>query len=335
MIAGAIEPGRLALPDAEAPLLHVSGLHVSVRTGSIEVEILHGIELIVPVGGRVGIVGESGSGKSMTAGALLRLLPRGLRMTSGRLGFADRDLATLTEREMRAVRGREISIVYQQAMASLNPLFPVGKQIAMVCRAHTGLSRGAADRRAVEMLDALGIAEPERRAKDYPHQFSGGMAQRVAIAMALVCGPRLLICDEPTTGLDATIQAQVLETIDGTIQESGAALLLISHDLAVITAMCELVTVVYAGQVLEFGTTEQILHEPASPYTQGLVRCLATETAEIAYIPGRIPEPGSIGERCPFLERCSLASDRCRNERPRLRELHSGHWVACHNVEAA
>jgi oligopeptide/dipeptide ABC transporter ATP-binding protein len=204
----------------------------------------------------------------------------------------------------------------------------------MVCRAHTGLGRAAAQRRAVEMLDALGIPEPERRARDYPHQFSGGMAQRVAIAMALVCGPKLLICDEPTTGLDATIQAQVLETIDATIRSSDAALLLVSHDLAVVTAMCDLVAVMYAGQVLEFGATGQILRAPSSPYTQALVRCLE-EGDEIAYIPGRIPDPGSVGERCPFLERCPLASERCRVERPLLRELRPGNLVACHNAEPA
>lgn len=330
MTAGTLEPGRVALPDGRAPLLDVAGLRVATGAG---VELLRGIELAVPEGGRVGIVGESGSGKSMTVSALLRLLPRGVRMTSGRLLFAGRDLAALPEREMQSVRGRQISVVYQHAIASLNPLFPVGRQIAIVCRTHTGVSRAAAQRRAVEVLDALGIPEPERRARDYPHQFSGGMAQRVAIAMALVCGPRLLVCDEPTTGLDATIQAQVLETIDATVRASGAALLLVSHDLAVITAACDLVAVMYAGQVLEFGTTGQILGAPASPYTQGLVRCLADD--DIAYIPGRIPDPGSVGARCPFLDRCPLASDRCRTERPLLRELRPGNWVACHNAELA
>ena len=286
-----------------------------------DVPLLRGVELVVPPGARVGIVGESGSGKSMTASAILGLLPPGVEARRGAIRFRGRDLRTMSERELRAVRGGEIAIVYQNAVASLNPLQTVGAQIARVCRAHTGVSRSEAWRRTVTLLDQLGIPDAAQRARAYPHQFSGGMAQRVAIAMALICDPALLICDEPTTGLDATIQAQVLEVIDASVRDSGAALLLISHDLAVIGAMCDVVAVAYAGEILEVGHADDVLNSPLGPYTQGLVRCLRPAPGEIAYIPGRIPEPGSFGEQCPFAERCPLVSERCQAERPLLREL--------------
>lgn len=310
------------------PLLEVSGLQVETDAG---VRLLHGIELTVPKGARVGIVGESGSGKSMTAAAVLGLLPDGVRTTAGSIRLQGRELVGLPERELRQIRGREISIVYQNAVASLNPLLPVGDQIARVCRVHTGVSKQAAWERTVELLDSLGIANARERAKAYPHHFSGGMAQRVAIAMALICDPALLIADEPTTGLDATIQAQVLEVIDASVRERDAALLLISHDLAVIRAMCDYVAVVYAGELLELGATEAVLDEPLSPYTAGLVRCLHPAPGEFAYIPGRIPPPGAVREGCPFAPRCAEATDACRTANPELRELRPNHWAACHH----
>jgi oligopeptide/dipeptide ABC transporter ATP-binding protein len=326
-------PGGGALRMADSQLLEVSGLVVAAGNGTRTVPLLRGVELVVPAGARVGIVGESGSGKSMTANAILRLLPQNVDVASGSIRFNGRDLLTLTERQMRAIRGGEISIIYQNAVASLNPLLTVGEQIAKVCRVHTGVSRAEAWTQTLETLDYLGIPDAERRARSYPHQFSGGMAQRVAIAMALICRPKLLIADEPTTGLDATIQAQVLEVMDQSTKQSAAALLLISHDLSVIRAMCDIVAVVYAGMVLEFGYTNDVLRNPLSPYTEGLVRCLSPGAGEIAYIPGRIPEPGSFGdEMCPFADRSYKVSDRCRSERPLLRELRPHHWVACHNV---
>jgi oligopeptide/dipeptide ABC transporter ATP-binding protein len=323
--------GRLGAMPGE-PLLEISDLVVSAEKGEVEVELLHGVDLLVPAGGRVGIVGESGSGKSMTASAILGLLPEGVRISGGAVRFRGRDLTTLPERDLRSIRGAEISIVYQNAIGSLNPLISVGSQIARVCRAHTGVTRREAWERTVRLLDSLGIPDAERRARNYPHQFSGGMAQRVAIAMALICDPALLIADEPTTGLDATIQAQVLEVIDASVRASGAALLLISHDLSVVKAVCDIVAVAYAGEILEFGYADDVLHTPLGPYTDGLVRCLSPETGAIAYIPGRIPEPGSFAGQCPFAPRCGLVSDRCRAERPLLRELRPHHWVACHNV---
>jgi oligopeptide/dipeptide ABC transporter ATP-binding protein len=285
---------------------------------------------MVPYETRVGLVGESGSGKSMTANSILRLLPPGLQITSGAIRFDGRDLLQISEREMEGIRGRQISIVYQNTVASLNPLLSVGDQIATVCEVHTGASRRQAYRRAVDMLESLGLPDAEHRARDYPHQFSGGMAQRVAIAMALICGPKLLIADEPTTGLDATIQSQVLDVIGQSVRNTGAALLLISHDLGVIQIMCDVIAVAYAGLVLEYGKSADVMSRPLSPYTRGLVACLKPDM--ISFIPGRIPEPGEITTQCPFHSRCPLASDRCKIEKPVLRELERGHWVACHNV---
>jgi oligopeptide/dipeptide ABC transporter ATP-binding protein len=314
------------------PLLEVSGLVVEAGGDGRQVPLLRGMELAVPAGARVGIVGESGSGKSMTASAILGLLPPGVRATGGSIRLNDRELLSLPERELRAVRGSEVSLVSQNAVASLNPLMRVGDQIARVCRAHTGASKRDAWSRTVELLGQLGIPDAEIRARSHPHHFSGGMAQRVAIAMALICSPSLVIADEPTTGLDATIQAQVLEVIDRSVRDSGAALLLISHDLAVIRAMCDVVAVVYAGSLLEFGPADEVLGAPVGPYTRGLVRCMEPAEAEIAFIPGRIPEPGTLGAGCPFAERCELVTDVCRAEHPALRERRPHQWVACHNA---
>lgn len=319
-------------PFGGEPLLEVRDLDVVAEGGRTTVPLLRGMQLIVPRGGRVGIVGESGSGKSMTAAAILGLFPAGIRATGGAIRFRGQDLRALRQRDLQKVRGKEISMVFQNAVSSLHPLLPVGEQIARVCRAHLDVSRREAQQRAVQMLDSLGIPDAESRARDYPHQFSGGMAQRVAIAMALICHPSLLITDEPTTGLDATIQAQVLEVVDESVRSREAALLLISHDLAVVSAMCDIVAVVYAGELLELGYTRDVLEAPLNPYTRGLVRCLAPAPGEVEFIPGRVPEPGSIHDECSFTDRCELASEHCSRQRAVLRELRPDHWVACHNV---
>lgn len=313
-------------------LLEISQLEVIAHTPRGPVKLLRGIDLWMDTN-RLGVVGESGSGKSMTAAAILGLLPPGIKSTKGSIRFAGRELLGLPEADMQKIRGRQISIVYQNAVTSLNPLMSVGDQIARVCRAHTGVSRSESWRRAVELLTSLGIADAAQRARDYPHHFSGGMAQRVAIAAALICGPKLLIADEPTAGLDATIQVQVLDVITESVRGTGAALLLISHDLGVIQATTDSVAVLYAGLVMEIGRTRDVMSSPLNPYTQGLVRCLTPrEDGTIDFIPGRVPEPQTIGEQCPFASRCPLVGDRCRVERPLLRELRPGQWVACHNV---
>jgi len=324
------EPVPMSEPATK--LLEIRGLEVSTEAERQQVKLLRGIDLWLDVP-RLGVVGESGSGKSMTAAAILGLLPPGVRATGGSIRFSGRELTGLPESDLQEIRGRQISIVYQNAITSLNPLISVGDQIARVCRVHTGVSRAEAWRRAVDMLASLGIADAPHRARDYPHQFSGGMAQRVAIGAALICGPKLLIADEPTTGLDATIQAQVLDVIVESVRRTGAALLLISHDLGVIQATTDSVVVLYAGLVMEIGRTTDVISAPLNPYTQGLVRALTPkEDGTIQFIPGRVPEPQTIGEQCPFASRCPLVSDRCRREKPLLRELRPGQWVACHNV---
>lgn len=297
--------------------------------------ILDGLTLEIGDGRRVGLVGESGSGKTMAAGSIIGLLPDGVRVAGGSVMFEGRELVGLSEAQLRDVRGRRISIIYQNALSSLNPLIPVGRQIADVGRAHLGISRAEAMERAISLMEAMGIPDPERRALDYPHQFSGGMAQRVAIAMALICEPRLVIADEPTTGLDATIQVQVLQTISASIAERKAALLLISHDLAVVESMTEELVVLYAGVVLERGPTSEVMADPINPYTRGLVASVQQTGEEISYIPGRIPEPGTVpATSCPFAARCPLVTPRCTEERPTLREIRPDRWVACHNVES-
>jgi peptide/nickel transport system ATP-binding protein len=324
------EPRQLS--EAAPKLLEIGGLEVAADSYNQSVKLLRGIDLWLDVP-RLGVVGESGSGKSMTAAAILGLLPPGVRVTRGSIRFSGRELIGMPESEMQDIRGRQISVVYQNAVTSLNPLVSVGDQIARVCRAHAGVSKAEAWTRAVEMLASLGIADAEHRARDYPHQFSGGMAQRVAIGAALICGPKLLIADEPTTGLDATIQAQVLDVIVYSVQRTGAALLLISHDLGVIQATTDSVVVLYAGLVMEIGRTADVISMPINPYTQGLVHALTPgEDGTIQFIPGRVPEPQSIGVQCPFASRCPLVTDRCRREKPLLRELRQGQWVACHNV---
>jgi oligopeptide/dipeptide ABC transporter ATP-binding protein len=306
-----------------------SGPDTSLRT------ILAGLSLQIAEGRRIGLVGESGSGKTMAAGSIVGLLPNGVRAVGGSVELDGRELLGMTDAQLRTVRGREIAVIYQNALSSLNPVIPVGRQIADVGRVHLGLTKAQAMERAVQLMGVMGIPDPERRALDYPHQFSGGMAQRVAIAMALIAHPRLIIADEPTTGLDATIQAQVLETIAQSVAETGAALLLISHDLVVVQSMTDEIVVLYAGVVLEHGPTGEVMAEPLSPYTRGLVASVVQTGAQVSYIPGRIPEPGTVPvNSCPFAARCALVTARCHEERPVLRELRPGRRVACHNVEA-
>jgi len=314
--------------------LEITDLTIASGGSRSSKTILGGLSLSIGEGRRVGLVGESGSGKTMAAGSIVGLLPEGVRADSGSVKLDGRELLGLSEAHLRRVRGRIISIIYQNALSSLNPVIPVGRQIADVGRAHLSISKAESMRRAVGLMEAMGIPDAERRALDYPHQFSGGMAQRVAIAMALICEPRLVIADEPTTGLDATIQVQVLETISTSIADRKAALLLISHDLAVVESMTEELVVLYAGVVLERGPTPEVMAEPLNPYTRGLVASVQQAGDSVSYIPGRIPEPGSVpATSCPFAARCPIVTDRCSLERPELREVRPSRWVACHNVE--
>jgi oligopeptide/dipeptide ABC transporter ATP-binding protein len=315
----------------QSTLLEIEHLRVEVGRAENRVHAVRGASLALQRGSRLGVIGESGSGKTMMALAVLRLLPATGILTAGTICYSGRDLTELAESEMQSVRGKEISMVFQHAASALNPLFPVGQQIADVYRYHEGGSAERAWEKAVAMLDAMGIPDPERRARAFPHQYSGGMAQRAMIAMALVCSPQLLIADEPTTGLDLTIQAQVLDLIKAHIQQSDASLLLISHDIAVIAEACLDVAVMYAGEVLEAGPLEEVQREPLSPYTKALLECFGADRGErLPFIAGRVPDLRYEIDGCPFAPRCPLAQDVCRQEGPEYRQVAPTRWVACH-----
>lgn len=313
-------------------LLWVRELHVEIDQSTKTLYPLQAVDLIVKQNTIVGLVGESGSGKSMTALAILRLLPLKARVTQGQILFNGQDLLQVAEAEMDRIRGKQISIVFQNAQSSLNPVLSVGSQIASIYRLHEGDSKRQAWNMAVEMLDAMGIPNAASKAREYPHQYSGGMAQRAMIAMALVCSPRLLIADEPTSGLDVTIQAQVLDLIVERVRQQKASLLLISHDMGVIAETCDEVVVMYAGMIMEYGEVRQVIHQPANPYTHGLMSAFRLEEGERMYfIPGQVPQLTHIHPGCPFVERCAQATVICQNDRPPLRMLPDGRYVACHH----
>ncbi|MGE0798268.1 MAG: ABC transporter ATP-binding protein [Lautropia sp.] len=324
------ETPATAMPAA-APetLLDVRSLHVAVgaRGGGALVEVVSDVSLQIAAGEIVGLVGESGSGKSMTAMSLLSLLPRQAR-TTGSARLAGKELLGLTQREMRRLRGEEISVIYQEPMTALDPLVPIGEQIAETIRAHRSVSRREAHVRAVSLLERVGIPDPERRAGEYPHELSGGMRQRVLIAIALSCDPSMLIADEPTTALDVTIQAQILELIQAMSREAGMAVLLISHNLGVVAQICRRVMVMYAGELVEEGLIDDVLFDPAHPYTSGLLQAMPLVREGSALpepIPGRLPSPGATGHGCRFAPRCAHALPRCREQAQPLIEKTGRH----------
>jgi peptide/nickel transport system ATP-binding protein len=278
------------------------------------------------------LVGESGCGKSVTAMALTGLLPRTAAI-SGRVVFVGRDLRTLPERDLRAVRGKDIAYVFQEPMTSLNPVLTVGKQIGEVLGKHQKLRGAPAHRRAVELLELVGIPLPERRLKEYPHQLSGGMRQRVMIAMAVACRPRLLVADEPTTALDVTVQAGILDVLRTLRAEIGTAVLLITHDLGVVADIADRVVVMYAGRTIEEGLVEAIFARPSHPYTRGLLDAVPNPARHadggLREIPGRVPQLSSSPDACTFADRCTRADATCRSRRPSLEPGPAGHPVRC------
>lgn len=329
MVTEEVEAPELETQEA---LLRVRDLQVEIGQAPQAVYPLQGVELVVKRETIVGLVGESGSGKSMTAITVLRLLPADARVTGGQVLFDGRDLLQIREAEMDAIRGKQISMVFQNAHSALNPLLSVGSQIADIYRLHEGGSKRHAWQVAIDMLHAMGIPDAARKARDYPHQYSGGMAQRAMIAMALVCSPRLLIADEPTSGLDVTIQAQVLDLIVERVREQRASLLLISHDIGVIAETCDEVIVMYAGTVMEYGSVDQVIEHPANPYTHGLMAASRVEEADrMSFIPGQVPRLTHVYSACPFMERCPRVTEICGRQRPALRKLADGRYVACHN----
>lgn len=280
----------------------------------------------------VGIVGESGCGKSVTAMSILRLVPEPPgRTVGGEILFAGRNLLALSKSELRKVRGNDVAMIFQEPMTSLNPVYTVGDQIIEAITLHQELDAKAARRRAVEMLEEVGIPDPSRRVDEYPHQMSGGMKQRVMIAMALSCDPQLLIADEPTTALDVTIQAQILELLARLQSERGMAIMLITHDLGVVAEVCKRVVVMYAGRVVETGSTEDIFRAPIHPYTAGLLQSLpdrAKPGERLKTIPGSVPSPLEFPSGCRFRNRCARASEACRDDPP-LVERSDGHSARC------
>ena len=315
------------------PLLAVDDLRVHLFTNRGVVRAVDGVGFALSAGKSLGIVGESGCGKTMTALSLMRLIPSPpARIVSGRIMFDGEDVVALDEPRLRALRGNAMAMIYQDPMTTLNPVFNVGEQIAEAVRLHRQASRAAALARAVEMLELVGIPDPARCAQSYPHQLSGGMRQRAVIAMALACHPKLLIADEPTTALDVTIQAQVLDLMRRLQRELGTAIILITHDLGVIADLVDTVVVMYAGKVVERAPVRQLFAAPRHPYTQGLLRSvpsLETREHRMRTIEGTVPSAYAMPQGCRFHPRCGIARDVCRTDEPPLVPDGVGGEAAC------
>jgi oligopeptide/dipeptide ABC transporter ATP-binding protein len=327
-------------PAAVAPLLEIEGLEVAFRSGEGESRVVEGVDLRVAPGRVLGLVGESGCGKSVTARAVMRLLPEPPARVSARaLRFAGRDLLGMGERALRGTRGRDMAMIFQEPMTSLNPTWTIGFQIEESLRLHTDLGPAARRARVRELLGRVGIGAAERRAGQYPFELSGGLRQRAMIAMALACGPKLLIADEPTTALDVTVQAQILDLLAGLRDELGMAILLITHDLGVVAELCDEVAVMYAGRIVERAPVEELFARPRHPYTAGLLaatpRLDGGRRGRLPTIPGTVPPPGRRPSGCVFRPRCGRGLDRCAVEAPPLAgDAAAGHAHACWNPAA-
>jgi oligopeptide/dipeptide ABC transporter ATP-binding protein len=315
------------------PLLKISHLSVEFGPQSHPIRVVDDVSFAVESGGAVGVVGESGSGKSVTSLSIMRLIPTPPgRIAQGTIELNGTDVLKLPMARMPEIRGRDIAMIFQEPMSSLNPVMRIGDQIDEAIMLHDKASSAERRRRVVETLSLVGIPDPEGRLGAYPHQFSGGMRQRVMIAMAIICKPKLLIADEPTTALDVTIQAQVLDLMKRVRRELGTAILLISHDLGVIADVCDSVVVMYAGKILEIGDVRSIFRRPRHPYTQGLLRSiprLQDDNRRLFQIPGTIPSAGSVQAGCPFYLRCSVRIDKCRAEMPPMFAFGAGNQAAC------
>jgi oligopeptide transport system ATP-binding protein len=315
-------------------LLQVRDLRTEFATGSGVIKAVRGVSLDVHEGEVLGLVGESGCGKSVTALSILRLIPQPPgRITSGSVKFEGQDLLTLPERDMRQVRGNRLSMIFQDPMTSLNPSLSIGSQVSEALRVHRGMRRDAAKERSAELLDMVGIPDPRATLRRYPHQLSGGMRQRVMIAMALSCGPRLLIADESTTALDVTIQAQILDLIRTLKNDNDMAMIMITHDLGVAAGITDRINVMYSGHTVESGPTDAIFANPSHPYTQGLLQSVPRlnlpRDVPLTHIEGSPPPLLQVAPGCPFQPRCSLAIDRCATEIPPLMTVGPDHRAAC------
>jgi len=318
-----------------AQLIEVKNLHTSFFTPDGEVKAVDGVSLEIAEGKTLGLVGESGCGKSVTALSVMRLVPSPPgKVVGGEILYRGRDLLKLDGEAMRKIRGNEISMIFQEPMTSLNPVFTIGNQIGEAIRLHQGLGRKETRQKTIEMLRLVKIADPEQRIDDYPHQLSGGMRQRVMIAMALSCNPSLLIADEPTTALDVTIQAQILELMKELQQKLGMSLLLITHDLGVVAEQADEVAIMYAGKVVERAKAKEIFDRPLHPYTVGLLNSLPGagnhKKKRLDAIPGMVPSPLELPGGCRFRDRCPKAAGICAEAEPELAEKGKEHWAACY-----
>jgi oligopeptide/dipeptide ABC transporter ATP-binding protein len=319
------------------PLLEVEGLKTHFFTSDGVVRSVDGVDLIVGEGETVGVVGESGCGKSVTSLSVMRLIPSPPgKIVDGAIRFQGKDLAQVPESEMRSIRGNEIAMIFQDPMTSLNPVFTIGEQITETIRLHMKLDKKKAMERAVELLRQVGISRADQIVREYPHRLSGGMRQRVVIAMAMACNPKLLIADEPTTALDVTIQAQILDLMRSLKKEHGTSILMITHDLGVVAEMCERVIVMYGGKVVEEADVDTLFESPSHPYTKGLLQSIPSlddEKEWLDSIPGNVPIPSEMPAGCKFAPRCQYAMDRCHAEEPVLYELENGQKSRCFLVE--
>ncbi|MGB6009264.1 ABC transporter ATP-binding protein [Castellaniella sp.] len=325
-----------AAPPGAEPLLEVSALDVELTTRKGKAYILKDISFDVRPGETVCLVGESGCGKSMTALAIMGLMPDKVGIRSGAVRLRGQDLARMSAAELSRMRGNKISMIFQEPMTALNPVYTVGDQISEPLRRHQGLSRERARAKALEILQSVGIPAPERRIDNYPHEMSGGMRQRVMIAMALACDPDVLIADEPTTALDVTVQAQIFDLLREQQKRRGTAIVMITHDMGAVAEMSDRVVVMYGGRVIEDGVTDEILSAPRHPYTKGLIACLpeldlspTSEREELPEIPGVVPSVWERGNGCPFAERCSAVMDKCHTAFPPAFKTGPTQNVAC------
>lgn len=330
------------------PLLRIENLRTYLPLDSGAVKAVDGVNLELHHGEIIGIVGESGSGKSMTGLSILKLLPSRKWKSEGCIAFRGEDLLRKQEREMRSYRGSKISMIFQNALTALDPFFTVGDQLAEVIRFHERVTKSEAQRRAVEALDIVGIREPDKRYSSYPHELSGGQRQRVVIAAALACRPDLLIADEPTTALDATVQAQITDLLVRLNRELGTSILMITHDFGVVSKMCDQVAVMYGGRVVEYGRTETVLRTPQHPYTSGLIQSVPRARApqsrdmkdkadlskihrkRLFQIPGTAPSRMNSPAGCAFAPRCQEATEHCLSTYPKQTYFSSDHWASCH-----
>jgi peptide/nickel transport system ATP-binding protein len=327
------------MSETKSPILSLDSLRIHFKMEDGVARAVDGVSYEIFPGETLSVVGESGSGKSVTALGVMGLIPMppGIK-AGGSIRFKGEDITHASDARMRQIRGNEIAMIFQEPMTSLNPVFTVGDQIGEVIQLHQKKSRKEARERAIHLLDLVGIPRPDQRVDEYPHQMSGGMRQRVVIAMALACDPELLIADEPTTALDVTIQAQILELMERLQEETGASILFITHDLGVVAEVSDHVAVMYAGKVVEYADVFTLFNEPRHPYTVGLFHSLPSHTGAGAHgrlepIRGVVPSPLNFPSGCRFRNRCDYANDRCGAEEPPLRAVGGGHTVACHAVE--